>query len=149
MSVSSPFIHFGKPTVLQTITARKTLRIKNRINNLYQFDWRGLMLPRTNGKMRNGRFNLRSLIASLRSSDQSNGGKSIKNIEQSAIAALFDLKRFHFSLKSPSRIQFPPIKNCDRLIKSIEKGKPTTIRSNPVKCRYGCKNRSGFGSISR
>jgi hypothetical protein len=52
-------------------------------------------------------------------------------------AALLDLNRSHFVLKSASSIQFPTTKNWERLINNKEKGKPTTIRSRPVKCKYG------------
>ena len=149
MSVSSPFIQRGSPIEAQVITARKTLSTKSRISSLYHEGWSGLMLPKTNGKIRKGRFKRINFNASLRSFDHKSGGNNIKKIEHKAMALLFDLNLCHFSPKFPSRIQLPPTKNCDRLINSIENGKPAIIRSKPVKCKYGCKNLSGLGSISR
>ena len=117
--------------------ARKTDKKLNFSKSSYQVLFNGSDEARKNGNIKKGKLIRTSFKPSFRFWVYSNPGRSKMKIPQSNQAALLDLNRSHLFLKSASSIQFPTTKNWERLINSNEKGRPTTIRSRPVKCKYG------------
>ena len=87
------------------------------------------------GKRSSGSFILRSFIPFAKSEVQSIPTKCNNQIPTNSTATLLEVKRLHFSLMFPSRINEPTRMNWERLVRNKDTGKPHISSVRPVRQR--------------